>query len=328
MRTRFTKSAADTMYRHGFTAHSVSPLRVAIERDGEISVALVKRYLNVPRPSDFEKDQASAHKDRLLYVLPRLTPRAIKLAEHHPTLILVGEDDCGLYLDGAVRYLRPQSVGSGSRGRLPRGRWAVMRALFAPTDPPTQNELAKATGLTQGAVSNALKALDNKVERRQNGWVATDPAGLWHSFMSSYPGVGGVRTHWYSLTPVVKQAVGLCALIQELQPTAQTLISGDVGADLIAPWRIPASSVIYSSEPVDLEALQLFASAPADGNLGYVIPEDNTVWHTAKHFGRKLAADPLIVAHEVLNAQRADSTEAAAHIKETTLSELREAQSD
>lgn len=319
-------SVAETLYSHGLTVRPYSGADLAIEDDDDIVIAEVKRLQRAPRASQIEKTR-SAHPDRTqLYIVPSITPSTFRLGVQYPFTAFVGVFDGELVWKGEHSSPTTTRVDPGRRGRQPWVRWAVMRALLAPVPPMNQVRLAEAVGAAQGSVSHALQTLDQLVARTNSGWVATAPERLWDRFMETYPGVGVVRTHWVSMAPPVEQARMIAAAILEADPGARVLYSGDMGADMIAGWRVPTRSAVYSDCAINPEPLGFAAAKGAESTLEFVMPHDPTIWRTAKLFSDRPVADPLIIASELELNPAVEIDEAIAHLKQQTLQHLGKAQ--
>ena len=101
---------------------------------------------------------------------------------------------------------------------------------------------------------------------------------------------------------------------------AAPLISGDVAADRIAPWKMPGKGRIYIKSPVDLVD-DGFVPAPIDAaTLITQIPRDPSIWALAGAVGTEMpgdefhSADEVLVYWDVLHGNDADSVEAATHL--------------
>lgn len=196
-----------------------------------------------------------------------------------------------------------------ARGRVPWGRYALMRALLRTPLPRTQQQLAAEVGLTQGAVSGALERLGTLAEKRSNGWVAANPGQAWDAFMAEYPGPGGVRTFWYSRTPFIRQA-------ELLRPL--TKLSADGAADELAPWRQPVQIVAYAESPIDMETLGFSPATAAEASVTITMPKDLTVFRTADAWNTG-AADTPLAAWDLRASGGPDAEEAVDRLKGSVL---------
>ncbi|MGK0715198.1 hypothetical protein ACR5KS_03920 [Leucobacter sp. W1153] len=71
----------------------------------------------------------------------------------------------------------------------------------------------------------------------------------------TYPGVGAARTHWYSLDTPVEQAKKVGTAVLDANPNAHMLYSGDIGADMVAGWRVPTRSAVHADHAINPETL-------------------------------------------------------------------------
>jgi len=267
-----------------------------------------------PTPSDLRRELARRRErgaiGKLAYVVPRATPSLVSVAVEEPTVMLIGVDETTLVIDGTLVRLGNSLV--TQRGAAPArvawGRFALIRSLLRTPEPRTQRQLASESGITQAAVSKGLRELGElALEARRGSLPAAEQ--LWARFLDEYPGARGIRSHWYSLDPPVRQV----AEVQRAHP--QVLVSGDTGADRIAPWRLVTSARVYSPAGVDLASLGFAEASPDEATLTLVVPADPTIWATSAVWaeqGRIPAgtADPLIVAHDVMMASSSDVAEA------------------
>lgn len=198
-------------------------------------------------------------------------------------------------------------------------RWAVGRCLLLSSGPLRQPAIADLLGTSQQAVSNAARQLGSLVVDDGSGLWAVNKESLLRYWMEEYTGPGGQEFGWYALDPIVEQTVK-AANVAELFD-ARPLISGDVAADRIAPWKLPSRGRIYINSPIDLGG-DGFVPAPVDeATLITCVPRDPTLWRLTNDapthdFGASALADATIVYWDVLASGDIDSEEAAGHLKE------------
>lgn len=187
-----------------------------------------------------------------------------------------------------------------------------MRELVRSDSLPEQAEDAARLGVTQQAVSRALRAL--------RGATAGGTEELLDMFLEEYPGPGGKAFGWYGLDPVTAQtrtAVSLASIL-ELDP----LVGGDVAADRIAPWKLPARTRTYLRGVMDLGG-EGFGPAPlAEATLICCTPCDQTLWATGTGVeanAQRSVADPALVLWELLHSDDPDSDQAAEHLRRAIL---------
>jgi hypothetical protein len=211
---------------------------------------------------------------------------------------------------------RSRSAAPHRRGRRPWTRWALMRCLILADHPLRQSDIAEVLGVSQQAISHTARQLPETVAVGGSGTEAIDSHLLLEQFITEYPGPGGHEFGWYSLDPPAAQ-LDQAADVAAHYGTSP-LISGDIAADRIAPWRLPTSGRIYVSDPVDL-AGDGFTPAPlTEATLVLCVPEDRTLWRTADEAGAAFEespggqlADPVIACWDLLRSSDVDSIAAA-----------------
>ncbi|MBM7500334.1 hypothetical protein JOD52_001174 [Brachybacterium muris] len=228
---------------------------------------------------------------------------------------ILTENPLRLYREGvAYRAEEPTPVLSAPRraGRPAWVRWALLRELIRGGSLPDQAELAARLGVTQQAVSRALRTL--------NGMGPADPAGWLDLFLEEYPGPGGKEFGWYGLEPVTQQTSTAVSLAHSLE--LDPVVGGDVAADHHAPWKLPTRSRIYLRGPMDLGG-EGFVPAPlAEATLICCTPRDRTLWVTGRESPDgvpHLVADPVLVLWELLHSDDPDSDQAAAALRTVIL---------
>lgn len=198
-------------------------------------------------------------------------------------------------------------------GRPAWVRWALMRLLLRDGSLPDQTEVAARLGVSQQAVSRALRAL--------RGTGTEDPAdALLDRFLDEYPGPGGKEFGWYGLDPVTTQTDAAVTLADSLE--LEPIIGGDVAADRIAPWKLPSRSRIYLREPMDLGG-EGFVPAPlTEATLICCTPRDLSLWATGTDVENgtpHLRADPALVLWELQHSDDPDSDQAAGRLRTAIL---------
>jgi hypothetical protein len=282
--------------------------------DGRVAVQL--KVMQTPAtPSQVDRDMRAADQ-LLLYVVPRMTTslraaamgRGVAVAALEDRLVVINGEE---FSPVSVRTRTP-TLSKSSR-RTPWGRFALMRALCRTAEPRTQYQLAEEIGVSQAAVSQALAKLAGHAVKLPEGWRIRDVRSMATQFLAEYPGAGGIGVNWFSLEPVIIQAQK--ALDVGMDNAA--IVSGDAGADRIAPWRKPRTAIVYATGGIEL-AKAGFAQTTADkATLEVRVPEDPTIWFTADAFtaGRRAwTTDPLIVSHDIGRTGGADAEEAIEHM--------------
>jgi hypothetical protein len=126
-----------------------------------------------------------------------------------------------------------------------------------------------------------------------------------------------LRTFWYGLESPGQQAQTVVGLLAR-DGHGRVAVSGDVAADLIAPWRSPHRAVIYAETGVDLTTGGLTPANEADATVELIVPRDPGVWPKPtieKPSGRPPLADPLQILWDVARAPGPDADEAVRHLQ-------------
>ena len=217
------------------------------------------------------------------------------------------------------RGASPSPVRRRPSGRAAWVRWAVGRCLLLSTGPQRQPVIAELPGTSQQSVSNAARQLGDLVADGGRGLAAADKEALLGHWAEEYPGPGGQEFGWYSLDPVVEQTLK-AAKVAELFD-ASPLVSGDVAADRLAPWKLPSRGRIYVNRPIDLGDDGFVPAPVEEATLITCIPRDPTLWRLVHAMpspgpGTSALADAAIVYRDVLASGDMDSVEAAGQLKE------------
>jgi hypothetical protein len=266
----------------------------------------------------------AGNKKHPVYVGRRATSGVLARAQAGEFGLLV-EQPAMLIVDGTTYAQEPEPdmvERSRPSGRPAWIRWAVARCLILASAPRRQVDIASQLGTSQQAVSLVSKSLGPLVTTGHRGLVATDKGRLLDAWAAVYPGPGGQRFGWYGLDPAVpgtEQAVRLAADLG-----ADPIVSGDVAADVLSPWKLPSTGLVYLQEPVDLAGEGFVPVSLAEANLVTVLPRDPTLWCTVgPDNGRQepRLADPVMVYGDLLRSRDLDNAEAAAHLKLRILGE-------
>lgn len=179
-----------------------SPSRWDLERDVEPS------SLGSPAPSI------------PLYVVPKATAGLIETASGDARIAVVSVLDrvvivSGTRIEDGLAGVSAVSRGPAStRGRVAWGRFAVLRVLLRTSRSRTQMDLAAECGVSQVAISNALRVLGADVTRDAGGWRALQPESLWEQFLAEYPGPLGITSYWLGLDLLMRQAEAVRGVCQ------------------------------------------------------------------------------------------------------------------
>lgn len=131
-------------------------------------------------------------------------------------------------------------MGSKRTRRWGAGKAAAVRHLYAAQHPVTQVDLAALAGVSQPAISQYLTSLlaNGDVSFADPGWLANRaqlPTSYWEAYASRFV----EQSCWYRIDAPTAQVVDLVERLPEL------IVSGDVAADAVAPWKVPAVGIVY-----------------------------------------------------------------------------------
>jgi hypothetical protein len=305
---------------------------------GEKFMVEVKTRQTPPTPTDIHRDlrvflsHPPESQAILLYIVSHLTPSLREAARANSCLAVASIRDSSVIIrskEYRVDEISPDRYRSTiRRSRKPAwGRYALMRSLLRTSTPRRQIVLAEESGVSQAAISHILNANRDETIRQGAGWIAADPAKLIDTFLKSYPGPLGIATNWFGLESVREQArrVGAAA-----PSNLELLVSGDVAADQIAPWRRPIKAVLYAKAGLShadgrsqLPQHGFAESKASQATLEFVVPADATIWATARAWGsstdRGPTVDPLIAAWDVGRTGGSDASEAVSKLREFVL---------
>lgn len=118
----------------------------------------------------------------------------------------------------------------------------MSRHLYALTKPAMQVDLAVGAGVSQPAVSQYLSKLREcgDVSFEEPGWLANReqlPVSYWKGYASRFAS----ESCWYRIDAVNAQVDDLVARRPEL------IVSGDVAADAVRPWKVPVVAIVYGT---------------------------------------------------------------------------------
>ncbi|WP_133169428.1 hypothetical protein [Rhodococcus opacus] len=307
-------------------------LDLVVPGGGAVAVK-VKVYGRPPTPSIVEGLRRGCREDRFLLVTPHATSYLGDLAAEG-VVDLIAVEEGRVVIGGVDHTAASTEAGSGDRalrrGRRPWTRWAVERLLLLAEQPLTQVELAAVLRVTQQSVSHVLRG-HRFASRTDRGWVIGQRAEVLDGLLGEYPGPGGVSTYWYGLDPAVRQAEAAATWCAE--SNVGCVLTGDVAADVYAPWRLPAVAGLYSRELLDFTAAGFTPATDAEYTLVVTVPQDGTLWRTAAAAAQPTArvdpaavdavppvrVDPIIALRDVLASAGPDAAEAAEQLRRTIL---------
>lgn len=175
------------------------------------------------------------------------------------------------------------------RGRPAWGTLALVHAMLDDPTPRSQTALARETGLTQARVSQALARLDELVERRETGWALERPAVAARWLAAHYP-PPATAAGWLTLDEPVPATRAIADVLTRAD--VAYAVTGQVAADLYAPWARPSRTTIWADRLVDLTAAGCTPVIAAEASVIIAVPDDpRALARTRERDGLSLA-DP------------------------------------
>lgn len=310
------------------SGHDTADLRLQTST-GEVHLEVKVYQRSRPlTPSSLRRLANQGAPDRLLIVVPTASPAVLGVAaETGASVIALNEGSA----TGPTGVLIPPdhppiSIGiwphppasPRPRGRTPYGSFAIMRRLLM-TPVRTQVELASSAGISQPRVSQVLRALARQGLVRHipgGSFAVRDWDGLLAVWLASYPGPGGIASYWFGLDPPTQQAELVLAQVSSTDLNRPPVLSGDVAADFMAPWRRPRRAIVYATAGSDLGPIGLTPSTYADATVELIVPADPGVWPAPGATERTLAplADWLQVLWDVQRTGGPDADQAVARL--------------
>ncbi|SNT25733.1 hypothetical protein [Rhodococcoides kyotonense] len=260
----------------------------------------------------------------LLIVTGHITPYLREQAQQRSLDVIDIENETAI-IAGSTFALTPSDslpgyTASVARGRKPWVRWATERLLMLSDEPITQAEIAAALAVTQQSVSYVLRA-HRYARRAVDGWSIKDKRRQLDGYLLEYPGPGGASAYWFQLGYSVQQADDATSFIAEMGMSA--LRTGDAAADKYAPWRLPLTASIYSTEILDFTPAGFTPAGIDEHTLRVTVPEDSTIWKTAAVASsitrRSDLVDPIVALYDVLRSPGADAAEAADRLRQAII---------
>lgn len=266
---------------NGVAVLPVDSEHVQLSDDDHSAVFFVLTVARLARAHDVKR---APERDALL-VAPSITSEALERAWSQGWSVVTDDGTGRIRL--AERTLRlnsatPAQAPKRPRGRPGRGVFSVVRALFALEGGSRQDEIAEFAHVGQAAVSKALSRLAelDLVTRGPHGWQVTDRAGAVSWWLARYPGPGGIETDWFGVETITDQAYRAYVALDRAH--ARPVVSGDVAADLVAPWRTPRHATLYARRGADLSEIGLTPSDASASTLTLVLANDPGVWPISK----------------------------------------------
>lgn len=328
---RSVLEAADVVLR------PVTPREVVVELPSGARTRLrVVQSATTLQPATMRRFPRRADDLPLLWAAPAASPAAVEFARLVGDSLATAGGRVLLQAQGETLELgRPgPRPAAQPRGGRPWGTLAVTRRMLE-VDADRQEDLALLAGLSQERVSRILTRL------RAQGLITrsaaasphgrpverpTDSTALLAWWMNRYPLDEALRAHYVADDPPPAQLQRAAKALVGRRP----LLSGDLAADQMAPWRRPGHVLLYCAEPVDLAEAGFLAAPAAEATLTVVTSPDPAVALPARADGQVWAqvpagdiavelADPLQVLLDLVGSRAPDTPEAAERLRDELL---------
>lgn len=239
----------------------------------------------------------------LLVVARWLSKRSQELLAEQDVNYLDTTGNARIRLDNPPFYLEMSGArkdpepAKRARSRLTGGRAARLMRLLADVHPPyTVNQLASATGLAPGYVSQLLDSLYSEalIERAPRGPVeSVDLAALLRRWAQSYDVLKSNQAYTYVAPAGFED---LLERFVEKGLANSLVLTGSIAAKQLAPVSASAIVMAYCEHPSDVA--QQLGLLPADEGANAILlePFDPVVWDrtTRIEFGLRFAAPSQI----------------------------------
>jgi biotin operon repressor len=313
----------DLLTEAGFKVVPRTSRDLTIDNGNPVTARVITRQ-RIPRPENIHRDlQANADADILLYLLPRTNQTIRMITQSNPRLAAVGLEDRVVIFQGEMIALDHDHEKHSAVRRRPWGRFATVRELIRNGGrQPSQTAIADQTGISQAAVSQALKYLRDQhhipIDQNHRDGPRSFRALIDYA-ITEYPGPGGITSYWYDFDHPTDTAHKLREVLRE----SHALVGGDLAADEYAPWKSTTRLALYFPTGIDMTRYH-FAEAPADeANIVLRIPADTSVFRTATAWNERtrpespfMLTDPVITAWELTQSPDTDAGQAVDHLKD------------
>lgn len=204
------------------------------------------------------------------------------------------------------------------------GTAAIARVLVAADEPLTGVAIAAAVGVSQPRASQVLKQFGalHAVRATDDGYVGDATALLDLYQRRARPMLRESESYWYSTRPMSEQ---VATLVQQAHADhAVVAVSADLGPDLLAPWRHPTLTVVYTDvAPERLAADFVPAEGRADASIITRWTSDATLLSPAPPWPAVVddvpLTDPVQQWWDLLDLGGEDRREAADRLRDAIL---------
>ena len=204
------------------------------------------------------------------------------------------------------------------------GTSAIVRALVAAIAPVSQVELASLIGVSQPRISQVLTRLSDvgAVKSTTEGYVGQRGRLIDLYIADHRPALVESDAPWYSLLPMREQVERACAHAR--RTSTRVSVSADLASDLLAAWRHPTLTVVYTSEALDLTQVDFVrAEGRVDATVLVRHTYDSTLLAAFEPWPRGVddvpLADPVQQIWDLHDLGGEDRREAADRLRQSVL---------
>lgn len=262
------------------------PERLVVTVQGQQHVFAIRRQRRAPYPNELDRLDHDA--DLLgqlgnpLLITDHVTRRTGEQLSARGWSWADSEGNVDIRARGLlVKQRQPTRKKRATSPSLPLGpsslrliRWLASR----PSRTWRTSDLAAHAGVSASTVSQVMIRLVSQelAERASRGQWHVDTSRLLSQFLRDYKGPGGESRYFFFAGHVVQATRELVKLREQ----AEFAVSGDVGADLYAPWRAPTHTTIYASRWFGIPSMAglVAADSARSANVILVVPEDDTIF--------------------------------------------------
>jgi hypothetical protein len=221
---------------------------------------------------------------------------------------------------------RPKPAARSFRSIFSPKSAQVLRVLLKdPTRPWKVSDLAEASGVSLGQVSNVRSALIDRewAMADEEGLHLTNPEALLDAWRDEYEPVRGERSSWYTVMHGRELDQALRKLRAPADANGHSMLAGLSAAAWLAPYlRGTSTTSIYADEaavPSIVERLKL-RPAGSGANVEIIVPDDPALLNERVEQPNAPPVAPPVLTYLDLYQLHDRGREAANHLREKLLS--------
>jgi hypothetical protein len=259
---------------------------------------------------------------------PYLSPEAQALCRQNRVGFVDFEGNARLAFDHVFIERAVESKPAAEKRRLrslfkPKSAQVLEVLLREPTRMWRVQELAKATGVSLGHISNVRAALADREWGRVSpeGFTLVEPDKLLDAWCDAYEGAAGERRGFYTTLHDRTFDEAVRRLLGVANDTAQVIFGSFSAAHWLAPYARTGTHFFYTDER-GAECLRnaLELASPAEGeNVVITVPSQDVVFRSAIAAPSGVVCTGLVQTYLDLSAAGERGREAAEHLRRERL---------